>query len=292
MSAHVGALFVYPLKSAAGIAVEELTFDARGPVGDRRWMLVDESGTALTQREVPRLALIRTAFVSPDRNGAIRLESVARSAIEIAPPTHDVTRDVRIWDDVVPVNDAGDDAAAWCAATLNVTCRLVYLSNVAHRPLNARFAGPLSVAGRETSLSDGAPLLLLGQASINALNERLIAQGNQTMTHFRFRPNVLVLGTAPHDEDQWREITIGSVMIGVGAACARCVITTIDPHTAAGGVEPLRTLATYRRHSGAVMFGMNATAALSTTAKLPRLCVNDAIHVRVRNTPFQTSAHG
>ncbi len=282
MSASVGALFVYPLKSAAGIAVDELTFDARGPIGDRRWMLVDESGIALTQRALPRLALVQPSFLTPDCNGAIRLDVVATSGIAITPPTHGVARDVRIWDDVVPVYDAGDRAAEWCSNVLHVACRLVFLADVAHRPLNARFAGPLPVTGRETTLSDGAPLLLLGQASIDALNERLIAAATQPLTLFRFRPNILVIGTTAHEEDEWSEITIGSVTIGVGAPCARCMITTIDPGTAASGIEPLRTLATYRRHAGGVVFGVNATVGQSTDAAPRRLCVNDSIHVRVR----------
>ncbi len=284
MNASVGALFVYPLKSAAGIAVNELTFDARGPVGDRRWMLVDAHGTALTQRELPRLALVQPSFLAAHRNGAIRLDVVATSGIEVAVPTHGVTRDVRIWDDVVTVHDAGDRAAEWSSTVLNVVCRLVYLADVAHRPLNARFAGPLPVTGRETTLSDGAPLLLLGQASIDALNERLIAAASQPVTLFRFRPNILVVGTTAHDEDQWSAVTIGSVTIGVGAPCARCTITTIDPSTAAKGIEPLRTLATYRRKSGAVMFGMNATVALFADEALASVRVDDVIHVRVRKT--------
>lgn len=284
MSPSVGALFVYPLKSAAGIAVDELTFDARGPVGDRRWMLVDAHGTALTQRELPRLALIQPSFLTPDHNGAIRLDVVATNGIAVAPPTHGFARDVRIWDDVVPVYDAGDRVADWCSNILNVACRLVYLADVAHRPLNARFAGPLPATGRETTLSDGAPVLLLGQASIDALNARLIDAASQPVTLLRFRPNILVHGITAHDEDQWSEIVIGAVTMGVGAPCARCVITTIDPHTATAGIEPLRTLATYRRQSGAVMFGVNASVALHTDAAVRCVSVDDSIQVRVRKT--------
>ena len=114
------------------------------------------------------------------------------------------------------LHGGGDCAAAWCSNVLKVACRLVCLSDVAHRPLNARFAGPLPVTDRETTLSDGAPLLLLGQASVDALNDRLIAVASQPVTLSRFRPNILVIGIPAHDDKEWSEIVIGNASIGVG----------------------------------------------------------------------------
>ncbi len=274
MVARVSALFVHPLKSAAAIPVDELTLDARGAVGDRRWMLVDADGMAITAREYHRLALIQPAFAESDRNGALILKAAAQEAITVTVPTSGPALDVRIWDDTVSAWDAGDEASEWCSAALGARARMVYLASQARRPLQPRFAGDLPSTEREVAFSDGAPLLLLGQGSIDGLNERLLEQGGDAVSVARFRPNVLLGGIAAHEEDAWREIVIGGVTIGVGSQCLRCVMTTVDPQTAESGVEPLRTFASYRRADGGVVFGMNATHAVPGTLR-----VGDAVTV-------------
>ncbi len=259
--ATVAALFVYPLKSAAAIAVDTMTLDARGAEGDRRWMLVGANGTSITAREQHRLVLIQPAFAGADRNGALRLAAPHMPLFTVKVPHGAAPRRVRIWADEVDAQDAGDEAAEWCSDVLGAHARLVYLADTAARPLQPKYAGALPWADREVALSDGAPLLLLGQASVDALNARLLAQGEHALTFARFRPNILLAGAPAHAEDTWSEITIGAVTIGVGTPCLRCVLTTVDPVTADAGTEPLRTLADYRRDAGGVVFGMNATHA-------------------------------
>ncbi len=276
--ARVAALFVHPLKSAAAIAVVAFTLDERGAVGDRRWMLVNGDGVAITARTQHRLALIRPSFVDADRNGALRLSAPNMAVCDVAVPESPRVRMVTVWDDTVPADDAGDLAAEWCSDAIGAPCRMVRLSDTARRPLQSKYAGDQPYASRQVMLSDGAPLLLLSCASIDALNARLIAQGEDGVDVARFRPNVLIDGVAAHAEDRWRDVQIGAVTIGVGSPCPRCVMTTVDPQTGQSGVEPLRTLASYRRDHTGVAFGMNATHAATGVIQVGDAIVVRAVH--------------
>jgi uncharacterized protein YcbX len=258
---RVAALFVHPLKSAAAIPVESITLDSLGAEGDRRWMLVDSDGIAITARTQHALALIRPSFAEADRNGALMLAAPAMENCTVSIDQAAAARNVTVWDDQVPAYDAGDIAAEWCSEALGVSCRLVRLADGARRPLRPKYAGALPYHARHVMLSDGAPLLLLSVGSIEALNGRLFNQGGEAVDVARFRPNILIDGVAAHEEDTWRAVQIGEVHIGMGSPCTRCVMTTVDPQTGESGVEPLRTLAGYRRDASGVVFGMNATHA-------------------------------
>jgi len=256
--------------------VDTLVLDALGAAGDRRWMLVDGAGEAVTGRTHPPLVRIQPAFADGDPEGALNLSAPAMASLRVPVPTGAPVRQARVWDDTVPVRDAGDEAAAWCRAVVGAPVRLVRLDAHAERPLRAKYAGPVAWEGRHVPLSDGAPLLLLGEASVAALQARLAAAGRspQEGQPRRFRANIFVAGTAPHEEDAWTAVQVGAVPLGVGSACPRCVLTTVDPDSAAKGVEPLRTLAGYRTQAGAVMFGMNATHAAPGVIR-----VGDAVRV-------------
>ena len=277
---RVGGLFVHPIKSTAPIAVDELWLDELGAVGDRRWMLIDRAGDAITARTHPALALVQTRFsaaqhgahAARNMDGPLWVSSVGAEDLTLALPVTAKTRTGIVWSDAVDVQDAGDEAASWFSEVIQSHCRLVRLAAAAQRPLQQKYAGPLSHAGRRVALSDGAPLLLLSQASVEALNARIASAypelANAPMVVRRFRPNVLIVEAAAHAEDAWSRIRIGDVAIGVGSACLRCVLTTVDPDTGARGHEPLRTLATYRRHEGHVLFAMNATHAAPGVIRL------------------------
>lgn len=281
---RVSDLFVHPLKGAAPQRVQRLRLDALGAIGDRRWVLVGDDDVQLTAREVPQLLHVRATL--PTHDGAIGDEA----PLALSYPGRDdelpplfvphggpraARRAVRLWDDVVTLVDAGDEAAAWCARAVGRPCRLMHIDADSHRPLQPRYAGPLPADGREVAAPDGAPLLLLGVASVEALNARLAVLGEGAVSVARFRPNVVLGTSAPHEEDTWARVRIGAAELGVGSPCPRCVVTTIDPVTLAQRVEPLRTLARYRRDaSGGVMFGMNATHAAAG-----EIVVGDAVTV-------------
>lgn len=285
MTIRVAGLFVHPIKSAASIEVDELALDLLGAVADRRWLVIDADGDAITSRETPALALVRPEFADPTwhangirRNvdGALLVHAPSMTSLRLDVPPDGALRTVRVWGDELLARDCGDAASLWMSDAIGRACRVVRIDHRARRPLREKYAGGVARDDRVVAFSDGAPLLILGQASIDALNERLVEQGGEAMDRRRFRPNVLLRGSSPHEEDTWRSVIIGDVSVGVGEPCSRCVMTTIEPTTGERGVEPLRTLATYRRQDGQVMFGMNATNATSGTLR-----VGDA----VRGTP-------
>lgn len=266
---RIAGLFVHPIKSAAAISVDALALDDRGAVADRRWLVIDEDGMQITARETPALATVRQRFVlgesSVDHDtrtnvdGALWIETRTQAGMRVDVPTTHDTRPVTVWNDTLDAHDAGDGAAAWFSDVLSRDCRLVRIDESSRRPLKAKYAGRLDRSTRRVAFSDGAPLLVLGQASVDALSERIVEQGGEAMISARFRPNILLSHTTPHLEDSWRAIRIGEVTFEFGMPCSRCVMTTIDPQTGERGVEPLKTLSTYRRQGGEVMFGMNVT---------------------------------
>lgn len=243
---RVAGLFVYPLKSAAGIALERATLDAFGIRHDRRWMVTAPDGTFVTQRDEPRLALVRTAL-EPD---ALRLDADGAGTLRLPLDPAGARREVRVWDDDTEGVDAGDAAAAWISAAIRRSARILFMPDDVVRPVDRRFAS----GSERVSFADGFPLLLLTQASLDELNRRL----PEPLPMNRFRPNLVIDGAdAPHAEDRWSRLRAGAIELDVVKPCARCVTTTIDQATAVAGREPLRTLATYRRDGSKVMFGQN-----------------------------------
>jgi MOSC domain-containing protein len=244
---EVSALYRYPIKSCRGIAVTSAVLDRRGIAGDRRFMVVDASGDLLSQRELPRMSLV-----------APRLEGDTLTLDAPGMPTCTATiaaagprRQVVVWADRCAAIDQGDATADWLRTFLGTTCRLVRLADDAMRRVDPDFAtGPED----EVSFADGFPLLLIGEASLADLNTRLATP----LPMNRFRPNIVVRGSAAYAEDDWRAIHIGEIPAQAVKRCARCVTTTVDQATGEQGKEPLRTLAAYRRGpDGGVLFGQN-----------------------------------
>ena len=241
----LSGLFIYPVKSLRGCGVTTARVDALGFVGDRRFLVIDENGRFLTQRALPRMALIDTAL-TPDTlilsaaGGSAGAVRVARAADASAP-----LRSVVVWkSEGLLAEDCGDAAAAWLSDFLATKCRLVRAGEKYFRPiLKPDVAGP----GDIVSFADAYPFLAISEASLADLNDRLAARGEDALPMNRFRPNLVISGCPAFAEDTWARIRVGEVVFRAGGPCARCAITTTDQATAERGKEPLRTLATYRR---------------------------------------------
>ena len=242
MTARLSAINLYPVKSAAGIGVERWPLDEFGLRFDRRWAVIDATGVVLTQREYAGMALVRTAIGQHH----LRLEAPGMPLLEVPLAGSGGSRlPVRIWDDGVEAERCPPEADEWWSALLGEWCHLVRLPDGAQRS-----PGPDRV-----SFADACSFLVLSEASLAALNGRL----EKPVPMNRFRPNLVVTGVEPHAEDEWSAVSVGSVELAITKPCVRCVMTTIDQATAARGVEPLRTLAGYRRAPGeGVVFGQYA----------------------------------
>jgi uncharacterized protein YcbX len=243
---YLSQLHVYPIKSAGGIPLEASEVDGRGLRYDRRWMLVDEAGSFMSQRRFPRMALIRIR-IEPDH---LVVDAPEMSSLEVPlrPPDRK-RRLAQVWGDLVEVLAVGDDADRWFGEFLGVRCKLVYLPDESIRPVDLAYGK----VGDRVGLADGFPFLLVSEASLADLNARL----ERPVPMNRFRPNLVVRGCEPFAEDGWRLVRIGRITLRTVKPCARCTITTVDQGTAATGKEPLRTLARFRRVGTKVLFGQN-----------------------------------
>ncbi len=256
---HLTGQFIYPVKSLRGCALATAEVDALGLVGDRRFLVIDEHGQFLTQRTLPRMALVATAL----SNHTLTLSAAGAGACSIprhAPPDQPppLIRTVSIWSSTgLSAEDCGDSAATWLSDFLGVKCRLVRAGAAFHRPvLKPGKARPDDVV----SFPDAYPLLVISEASLADLNDRIVASGEDAVPMARFRPNLVVAGCTAFAEDSWGRIRIGDVWLRGGGPCVRCAVPAIDQLTAERGQEPLRTLATYRRDAADltnVIFGQN-----------------------------------
>jgi uncharacterized protein YcbX len=254
----VEELVIYPVKSCAGISVDAWPLEATGLRFDRRFMVVDRDGRFITQRTHPILCTIQPVL---DVAGGRMILSAAghrELAVPLVPQAREPSP-VQIWSDRVDASTVSPDADAWFSAILGDAVRLVYLPDS-----SIRRTDPAYGADFQTSLADGFAVLVVGRQSLDDLNERLDAP----VPMDRFRPNIVVSGSPPFAEDDWHDIALGGAQLRIVKPCGRCVITTIDQRTTATTREPLRTLATFRRRNGKVMFGQNAHVVRAGTIRV------------------------
>ncbi|WP_428420009.1 MOSC domain-containing protein [Methylibium sp.] len=254
----ITGLHVHPVKSCAGVSLSEVLLIETGFEFDRAWMVVDAGGGFLSQRELPRMALVATEL----RHSELVLRAPGMLALHLALDTVETPTRVRVWNDEVAAYDMGDLAAQWFSDFLRQPLRLVRF-DPEHRRLSSRaWTGPLEA---ENAFSDGFPILVVSQASLDELNARLAAKDRPPVAMQRFRPNLVLTGLDAHGEDHLDEIAFdtaeGAVRLKLVKPCPRCPIPNVDPATGVPGTEPGDTLAGYRadaRVGGAITFGMNA----------------------------------
>lgn len=243
-------LYIYPIKSAAGIALSEASLTARGLQYDRRWMVVDGQGKFLTQRRFPRMALIGVSIAEqlnlsapgmPDLSVPLVADSAERIMVEV-------------WGDRCTAIPVGNESKAWFTQFLGMECQLVYMPDDALRPTDHGKLGE----NKLVSFADAYPYLLISERSLIGLNHKLAAAKKPAVSMSRFRPNFVVKGAElPHIEDSWQQITIGSATFDLPKLCDRCAIPNVDPMTGDRGKEPTQTLATYRYWDKGIWFGQN-----------------------------------
>ncbi len=250
---HVSALHTYPIKSCAGLTHQTLSFDNFGPAWDRRWVVTDSDGMFYTQRELPPMALIQPTFEAD----MLKLTAPGMSTICVPlEAERGSSRSVRVWKDTCEAWDEGDALAQWFSDYLKVDARLTRMTDTFVRTVDPKYAPYKAQVG----FADAYPALIVSEASLDNLNQHLIERGSEALPMKRFRPNIVISDSEPFAEDTWREAQIGNMTFDLVKACARCVMTTVDPATGTvpNPAEPLATLNTYRKQDRGVMFAQNA----------------------------------
>jgi uncharacterized protein len=240
-------IYIYPIKSLTGIRVTSWPVVGTGLKYDRKWMLIDSERQFLSQRRLPKMALIKTALTEDQL--IVSAPGMDKLTLGLKPKLGEIINST-IWHDQVDAIAVSKEADEWFSQFLQQKCRLVYQPDTVIRPVNPNFAKPED----QTALSDGFPFLLISENSLAALNKAM--QLDISMS--RFRPNLVISGCDGYAEDTWREISIGSIGFRLPKPCSRCSVPTIDPNTGETGKEPLTTLNRLRKWENKVYFGQNA----------------------------------
>ena len=252
MSLQLTGIWRYPVKSCRGERLSSAAVEPWGLAGDRRWMVVDADGAAVTAREYPQMVLVTPRL----GGGLITLSSPGLPDLAVPVPSGQDLVPVSVWQSDLIAAPADDEAATWLTKVIGEPVRLVYLDDPTRRPTNPKYSRDTD----RVSFADGYPLLLTTEESLDALNA-WIAEGSRAaegpVPMGRFRPSVVVSGAPAWAEDGWRRLRIGPVTFRAVKGCDRCVMTTVDPDTAAKGHEPLFALARHRRWDNQVWFGVN-----------------------------------
>lgn len=269
---HLAQLYVYPIKSLGGIALDSATPLGRGLQYDRRWMLTDPEGTFLSQRSDPRMALLKPKI----RDGMIIIPALLASeealSISLSGPEAQPFLRVQVWDDMVQALPYPTEVNEWFSRQLDRPCQLVYIPDAADRQVDLEYARP----GDQVGFADGFPYLITTMASLRDLNQRL----DHSVTMERFRPNLVIGGDLkPWVEDQWQQFSIGHFTFRSTKPCGRCQVVTIDPATAERGAEPLKTLAGFRQKGHKILFGLNACLDLNSAPENGVLRVGDDLEI-------------
>ena len=243
----LSSIIYYPIKACRGFEVDSSNVERMGLEYDRRMMVVTPQGEFLTQRKIPRLAL-----VTPTMNGnVLTLSAPQFDSLQVGIRRSGASQPVTIWKSRgVAAIDQGDEAADWFSNWLGASVRLVHIAEGFKRKLNPEYAVN---ADDHTGFADAYPILLISEESLGDLNSRL----EYSVPMNRFRPNLVVKGCDPYAEDGWNQIRIGDVIVAIVKPCARCEVTTIDKETLERNKEPLKTLGKYRKHKLGAIFGQN-----------------------------------
>lgn len=244
---HVHSLYRFPVKSLAATACESLTIDEWGPSGDRRWMVVDESGGFVSQRQLPSMCRIE----AHSRGTELELRQLDQplQSITVAVPENNPV-EVKVWRDECSALDAGDAPAAWLSGILGKAVRLCYMPESSHRQVELEYANP----GDRVSFADGFPFLICLLESLAPIETAV----SRNLAMSRFRPNIVIAGDKAFAERKWQRLRIGEIEFDLVKPCARCAIPTIDPDTAERERDVFAALRSLCGEGRDVVFGQNA----------------------------------
>ena len=275
VQATVSGLFVHPVKSCAGVALREARLMDTGLDLDRAWMVVDAEGRFVTQREQPRMALVRPQIKVLE----VVLRAPGMLALHLGINEVEKPARVQVWGDALDAWDMGDVAGQWFSDFLGRPgLRLARFDPEVTRLASKQWTGEVDAP---IEFADGFPLLVVGEASLAELNQRLAAAGHAAVGIERFRPNIVLAGLQAHDEDRLHELRIataeGEVVLRLVKPCPRCPIPNVDPATGKTSPEVLAALSSYRANAllgGAITFGLNCVIVQGAGATLR---VGDAV---------------
>lgn len=242
-------IWIYPVKGLGGIRRTSCRVMGKGLQYDRRWMLVDENNNFMTQRDNSTLALFKLSIHEAGFKITFRSHSI------FLPCLHPVIQspiEAVVWDDPVTTFEVSREHSEWFSEYLGMKCRLVSFPEENPRPVDASY----KIHEEHVSLADGYPLLIIGQSSLDDLNDRL----ESPVPINRFRPNLVFTGGEPFEEDQWKQFTVGQNRFAGVKPCARCIVTTINQDTGEKEREPLVTLSKFRKRDMEIYFGQNVLA--------------------------------
>jgi uncharacterized protein YcbX len=223
---QISQLIIYPVKSLGGISKPTVQLCPTGFEYDRRWMLVDGDNMFLSQRTHPQMVLLHTA--QTDEGFVVSKYNDADLSITIPFNSHPAKKiKVKIWEDVCDAVEVSDIHNEWFSDMLNTACRLVYMPDDSLRPVDKRYATHNEI----TSFSDGYPVLMIGEASLEKLNNKL----KKILPMSRFRPNIVFSGGHAHIEDEMEQFSINGIDFSGVKPCSRCIMTTINQQNAAKG---------------------------------------------------------
>lgn len=252
-------LYIYPIKSLGGVRSMDAQVKSRGFHLDRRWMLVDESGRFLSQRTFHHMALLQVSIAPQGLGITHKLLPGLSHFVPYEPKTEEYIP-VTIWGDKVIGQVVHPASNEWFSRILKIPCRLVFMASSSNRPIQKEYA----INQETVSFADSMPYLIIGQKSLDHLNEKL----PNPVPMERFRPNLVFSGGGAFQEDNWKQVKIGECTFEITKPCARCIMTTVDQETAEKGTEPLKTLAQYRTMAKKVLFGQNMIALTKGKVKV------------------------
>jgi uncharacterized protein YcbX len=258
-------IIIYPVKSLTGISVGTWPVITTGLLYDRKWMLIDTERQFLSQRKLPKMALIKTALT--DTHLILSASGMESLLIPLFQTDGEMVN-CKVWHDQCDARSVSLEADQWLSHFLKIECRLVYQPDEMIRQVDPNYAYPTD----NVAFSDGFPFLIISESSLALLNQEM--QLNLSMS--RFRPNLVISGCPGYAEDSWREISIGAIDFRLPKPCSRCSVPAIDPETAEIGKEPLTTLSRIRKWDNKIYFGQNALHN-----QRGFLTIGDAVKVKV-----------